>query len=147
MFPYARPVADAPIRGAAAVILDADGHVLLVKENYDRRRWSLPGGAVEPGESEEDAAIREAAEETGAVVRIHHLIGSYGLDNGFSAAAFLCSIAEGSPAVPTTGEIADVMWWPSAQLPWPRSNLLHYAVPDAVAGRRNVRRVGLPRVS
>jgi ADP-ribose pyrophosphatase YjhB (NUDIX family) len=129
------------------VIFDAGGRVLLVKENYDRRRWSLPGGAVEPGESDEEAAIREAAEETGLVVRVHHLVGTYGLDNGFSAAAFLCSIAEGDPAVPTTGEIAEIRWWPSSDLPSPRSNLLHYALPDAVAGRRNVRRIGLPRVS
>lgn len=138
-------MAEAPRRGAAAVIFDPDGRVLLVKENYDRRRWSLPGGAVEPGESDEDAVIREAAEETGVAVRIHHLIGSYGLDNGFSAAAFLCSIAEGEPAVPATGEIAEVRWWPADQLPWPRSSVLHYAVPDAVAGRRDVQRVGLPR--
>jgi 8-oxo-dGTP pyrophosphatase MutT (NUDIX family) len=129
------------------VVFDSDGRVLLVKENYDRRRWSLPGGALEPGESEEEAAIREAAEETGIVVRVHHRIGSYSLDNGFGAAAFLCSITEGEPAVPGTGEIAEVRWWPAAQLPWPRSNLLHYALPDAVAGRRNVQRVGLPRVS
>jgi 8-oxo-dGTP pyrophosphatase MutT (NUDIX family) len=140
-------MAEAPPRGAAAVILDEDGRVLLVKENYDRRRWSLPGGAVEPGESEEEAAIREAVEEAGIVVRVHHLIGSYGLDNGFSAAAFLCSIIEGDPAVPDTGEIAEVRWWPAEDLPWPRSNLLHYALPDAVAGRRNVQRVGLARVS
>jgi ADP-ribose pyrophosphatase YjhB (NUDIX family) len=129
------------------VIFDAGGRVLLVRENYDRRRWSLPGGAVEPGESDEEAAIREAAEETGVVVRVQHLIGSYGLDNGFSAAAFLCSITEGEPAVPPTGEIAEVRWWPGAELPWPRSNLLHHALPDALAGRRNVRRAGLPRVS
>jgi ADP-ribose pyrophosphatase YjhB (NUDIX family) len=129
------------------VIFDSEGRVLLVKENYDRRRWSLPGGAVEAGESDEDAAVREAAEETGLVIRIHHLVGSYGLDNGFSAVAFLCSIADGTPAVPATGELAEVRWWPAARLPWPRSNLLHYAVPDAVAGRRGVERVGLPRVS
>lgn len=140
-------MAESPSRGAAAVIFDADGRVLLVKENYDRRRWSLPGGAVEPDESEEDAAVREAAEETGVVLRVHHLIGSYGLDNGFSAAAFLCSITEGQPADPATGEIAEVRWWPADRLPWPRSNLLHYAMPDAIAGRRDVHRVGLPRVS
>ena len=80
-------------------------------------------------------------------VHVHHLIGSYGFDNGFSAAAFLCSIIEGEPSVPASGEIAQVRWWPAGQLPWPRSNLLHYALPDAVAGRRNVERLGLPRVS
>lgn len=138
---------EAPTRGAAAVIFDDRGRVLLVKENYDRHRWSLPGGGVEPGESDEDAAIREAAEEAGIVVQIDHLIGSYGLDNGFSASAFLCSIVDGTPSAQSPDEIADVQWWPAAELPWPRSNLLHYAVPDAVAGRRNVRLVGLRRVS
>ena len=140
-------MAEASPRGAAAVIFDPEGRVLLVKENYDRRRWSLPGGAVEPGESDEDAVVREAVEETGVAVRIHHLIGSYGLDYGLTAVAFLCSITDGRPAVPDTGEIAEVRWWPVAQLPWPRSNILHYAVPDAVAGRSGVQRVGLPSVS
>jgi 8-oxo-dGTP pyrophosphatase MutT (NUDIX family) len=136
-----------PSRGAAAVIFDGAGNVLLVKENYDRRRWSLPGGAVEPGESDEEAVIREVAEETGVVARVDDLIGSYGLDNGFTAVAFVCSIVEGEPAVPPTGEIAEVTWSPATQLPSPRSNILHYAVPDAVAGVRGVQRAGLPRVS
>jgi 8-oxo-dGTP diphosphatase len=140
-------VTEVPFRAAAAVIFDSERRVLLVKENYAQRRWSLPGGAVEPGESDEQAVIREAAEETGVAVRIDHLIGSYSLDSGVTATAFVCSITHGEPAVPDTGEIADVRWWPPAQLPWPRSNILHYAVPDAVAGRRGIERVGLPRIS
>ncbi len=91
--------------------------------------------------------MREMIEETGVVVRIHYLIGSYTLDSGVSAAAFLCSIVEGAPAVPSTGGIGEVEWWPANEVPWPRSNLLHYAVPDAVAGVRGVERVGLPRIS
>jgi 8-oxo-dGTP pyrophosphatase MutT (NUDIX family) len=133
-------------RGAAAVIFDGAGHVLLVKENCDRRRWSLPGGAVEPGESDEEAVIREVSEETGVVARVDDLI-SYGLDNGFTVVAFVCSIVDGNPAVPPTGEIAEVTWSSVRQLPSPRSNILHYAVPDAVAGVRDVRRVELPRIS
>jgi 8-oxo-dGTP pyrophosphatase MutT (NUDIX family) len=136
-----------PSRGAAAVIFDDAGRVLLVKENYDRRRWSLPGGAVEAGESDEEAVIREVAEETGVVARVGDLIGSYELDTGFTGVAFICSIVDGEPSVPPTGEIAEVEWWPVAQLPSPRSNILHYAVPDAVAGARGVKRIGLPRIS
>jgi 8-oxo-dGTP diphosphatase len=133
--------------GAAAVIFDASGRVLLMKENYDRRRWSLPGGAVEEGESLEAAAIRETWEETGVTVRVEHLIGSYGLDNGFAASAFRCVIIDGTPALPSTGEIAEVRWWPATDLPGPRSNILHYAFPDALAGRRDVVLIDLPAVS
>ena len=42
-------------------------HVLLIRRGKAPRagEWSLPGGRIEPGESEGDAALRELAEETG----------------------------------------------------------------------------------
>lgn len=60
------------VLAAGAVITDADGRVLLVERGRDpqRGRWSVPGGRVEPGESIEDAAAREALEETGLRVEI-----------------------------------------------------------------------------
>lgn len=136
-----------PTQGAGAIIFDMLGRVLLIKENYERRRWSLPGGAVEDGETPEEAAVRETCEETGVSVRIEHLVGSYGFDNGFTAWAFRCSIVHGDPAVPSSGEIAEVRWCAPSNLPTPRSNILHYAVPDAVAGRSDVALVNLPRVT
>jgi 8-oxo-dGTP diphosphatase len=140
-------VADAPTRGAAAVIFDREGRVLLIKENYDRRRWSLPGGAVEDGESLEETAIRETLEETELVVAIEHRIGSYELADGFTVAAFRCAIVSGVPRVPSTDEIAEIEWCNPAQLPEPKSNVLDYAVPDALAGRRDVIRTNLPRIN
>ena len=98
--------------GAAAVIFDPTGRVLLVKENYDRRRWSLPGGLIEPRETPEEAALRETAEETGVAAAIDHRIGTYTFDDRFRAYVFRCRIVRGEPAVPTTGEIAEVRWAP-----------------------------------
>lgn len=136
-----------PNEGAAAVIFDDAGRVLLIRENYDRYRWGLPGGAVEEGETPAEAALRETNEETGLIVSVDHLIGSYTLDTGFTAHAFRCRIVQGVPEVPDTGEIAEVVWHAADSLPKPVSNLLHYAIPDALRNARNVVRMNLPRVS
>jgi ADP-ribose pyrophosphatase YjhB (NUDIX family) len=61
--------------GVAAVIFD-DGRVLLQRRD-DTRRWGLPGGGVEPGESVRQAVIREVHEETGLDVEPVRLIGVY----------------------------------------------------------------------
>jgi 8-oxo-dGTP diphosphatase len=55
------------VLAASAVVTDAEGRVLLVERSRDpqRGRWSVPGGRVEPGESLEEAAVRETLEETG----------------------------------------------------------------------------------
>src|ERR1700761_7256031 len=51
--------------GVRAVLLDGR-KVLLVKHTYTPG-WQFPGGGVEPGETAEFAAAREALEETGYV--------------------------------------------------------------------------------
>lgn len=60
-----------PIVGVGAVILQGD-EVLLVRRGKPPRKgeWSLPGGAVETGESLEEACRREILEETGLSVEL-----------------------------------------------------------------------------
>ena len=50
-----------------AVVFDEDGRILLVKRSNPpaQGKWSVPGGRVEPGESHEQAVVRELHEETG----------------------------------------------------------------------------------
>jgi 8-oxo-dGTP diphosphatase len=49
---------------AAGGVVERDGRVLLVhRPRYDD--WSFPKGKLDPGESFEDAALREVEEETG----------------------------------------------------------------------------------
>lgn len=58
---------ESPVLPAVSVALVRDGRVLLVKRGRPpvRGAYAFPGGRVEAGESDEDAARRELAEETG----------------------------------------------------------------------------------
>ncbi len=50
--------------GTHAIALTPDGRIVLVKLRYVPA-WRLPGGAIEAGETAEDAALRELREEIG----------------------------------------------------------------------------------
>jgi mutator protein MutT len=64
-----------PRVGVGAVIIDGD-RVLLVKRGHAplKGEWSLPGGAVELGETLEEAVVREVLEETGLQVAVGPLV-------------------------------------------------------------------------
>ena len=59
--------------GADALVRDARGRVLLVRR-ADDGRWAMPGGWVDPGETPEQAVVREVAEETGLRVSAPRLL-------------------------------------------------------------------------
>jgi 8-oxo-dGTP diphosphatase len=64
-----------------AVIKDPGGRLLLVRRGHEPGAglWSLPGGHVEPGETDEQAVAREVLEETGLRVACGRLLGTVAL--------------------------------------------------------------------
>jgi 8-oxo-dGTP diphosphatase len=68
-----------PSLAADCVVFDPRGRLLLIRRKHPpfRGQYALPGGYVEYGETTEQAAARELAEETGLVAADVSLIGVY----------------------------------------------------------------------
>ena len=64
-----REYPEAPIVGVGAVVIDGT-KVLLVRRAQEplKGEWSLPGGALELGETLQEGVVREVLEETGLIV-------------------------------------------------------------------------------
>jgi 8-oxo-dGTP diphosphatase len=84
------------------VIPDERGRVVLIERAGEPfvGQWALPGGFVEVGETVEEAAMREAAEETGLAVQVARLVGVYSDPErdprGHNVSvAFLCRVVGG----------------------------------------------------
>jgi 8-oxo-dGTP diphosphatase len=70
-----REYPERPVVGIGGVIID-QGRALLIRRGSEplRGEWSIPGGALEIGESLEEGVARELLEETGIEVRVLELI-------------------------------------------------------------------------
>ncbi len=64
---------------AAGTVPVRDGRIALIRRGIEpsRGRWSWPCGYVEIDETVEEAAARETREESGLVVRLGSLLGTY----------------------------------------------------------------------
>ena len=86
------------------VIPDGEGRVLLIQRANDpyEGSWALPGGFVDVGETVEDAAVREAKEETGLDVELLRLVGVYSEPDrdprGHNVSVAFLARAEGDPS-------------------------------------------------
>jgi 8-oxo-dGTP diphosphatase len=63
---------------AGAIVRDEAERLLLIRRRNEPGAglWSLPGGRIEPGETDQQAVVREMTEETGLVVTCGRLVGA-----------------------------------------------------------------------
>jgi ADP-ribose pyrophosphatase YjhB (NUDIX family) len=70
------PSANSLVPAASAIVVDDAGRILLHRRT-DNALWSIPGGAMEVGESIAQTVVREVKEETGLDVAPERLVGVY----------------------------------------------------------------------
>jgi ADP-ribose pyrophosphatase YjhB (NUDIX family) len=85
-FGYATPKID-----VRAFIVDAD-RVLLIREDADEGRWTLPGGWADVNESPSESVIREVEEESGYVVRPLRLLAVFDREKQGHTPPFPCHV-------------------------------------------------------
>jgi 8-oxo-dGTP diphosphatase len=75
------------LRDSSFAIILHHQQILLVKARA-KENWQLPGGRLEPGESPQQALVREVHEETGLNSRPLRLTGSYRREDGTIARVY-----------------------------------------------------------
>lgn len=110
-----------------AVIIK-DGKLLVIHRfNNGKEYWVFPGGGVEPGETDEQAAVREAKEETSVDVKVDKLLYRHKYDDGTERLYYLCDYISGEPKLgdsvekesmqKSTEHSWEPLWYPIGQLP------------------------------
>ncbi len=103
-----------------AVVTDGQGRLLMIKRGHEPGAglWSIPGGRIEPGETDAEALVREMLEETGLAVEVGSLIGSVqrpGLDGAVIDIRDYAATVTGGTLRPGD-DAADARWVEAADL-------------------------------
>ena len=107
------------------VILEKEDKILFIKRSgtgWMDGYFSLPAGAMEENETPAQAAVREAAEETGVTIRTDNLQfvhTMHNLTNGqeWIGMYFLCHTWEGEATIKEPQKHSELRWVPIAEMP------------------------------
>lgn len=120
-----RAYPDRPFVGVGGVIVD-QGRVVLIKRRFEplAGQWSLPGGAVDIGETLVECVAREMLEETGLVVEVGPVIEVFDriirdpegrVQFHYVLVDYVCRPVGGMLAA--SSDVADAVWAAPADLP------------------------------
>ena len=98
------------------MVADGDRILLHRQRPWAVGMWSCLAGFVEPGESLEEAVIREAREETGLIVADVRYVASQPWPFPSSLMVAFTARAIGGDLVPALNEIEDARWFTRAEL-------------------------------
>lgn len=101
----------------AGLIFSPDRSSVLLIKRRDVPVWVLPGGGIDPGESAEQAVVREILEETGFTVKVDRLVGDYIPINRLAKRTHLyeCTVLGGEAMM--SPETRGVRFFPLKELP------------------------------
>jgi 8-oxo-dGTP diphosphatase len=102
--------------GAHAVISNERGEVLMLKATYGALGWSLPGGALDRGETIHECVRRECLEELGQDVKVGYLTGVYYI-NAYNSQCFIfrCELAQ-ADAIRLSSEHSEYRYFAVSEL-------------------------------
>ncbi|KIF02215.1 NUDIX hydrolase [Streptomyces sp. RSD-27] len=104
----------------STAIITHEGRVLMVRrrEAEGKLLWAFPGGGIEEGETSEEAAVREVAEEVGLNVAATAVLGDrIHPQTGRHMTYVACSVVAGEASVVDEEELAEVAWLEHGQIP------------------------------
>ena len=104
-------------KAAIAIVLSEDKSQVLLVQRKDVPVWVLPGGGIDDGESPDQAAVREALEETGLTVSIIQHIAHYSPTNRFTRDTFTYECRVKSGELTLTDETSNIAFFPIDSLP------------------------------
>lgn len=131
-------IAREPMVVVAGVLLDTDDQgrpTVLAARKTDRSsdagKWELPGGKVEPGESEQIALARELAEELNIGVRVDRRVGpEVDLGDGAVLRAWTAAVVDGAPTLSVHEELRWVTADRATSMDWLPADLEMLSTPD-----------------
>ncbi len=117
-----------PLGDSVKIVIRHNGKVLLIRNSYGIKFWTLPGGGVKKGETLEEAAIRETKEEVGIELspKDLKLRGSVRYFADYRRTTVWVFKAEvKNPGIYLGGvEIDEAKWFAPKAIPFMRSHLL-----------------------